>query len=68
MGVIEHDHRRFSAQLEIQTFERGRAVGCDNAADRDAAGVADHLNVGRSHQIGSPVVARFGEDVDNPGR
>src|SRR5260370_12611813 len=45
VGVVEDDHRRLAAELEVHPLEGGSAARGDQPADRGAAGVADDLNV-----------------------
>jgi hypothetical protein len=46
VGVVEDDHRRLAAELEVHPLEGGGSVGRDDAPDCGAAGVADDLDVG----------------------
>jgi hypothetical protein len=46
VGVVEHDHRRLAAELEVHPLEGGGAARGDQAPDYGAAGVADDLHVG----------------------
>ena len=45
VGVVEHEHRRLAAELEVDALERvGRGAG-DDLAGLDVAGERDHADV-----------------------
>jgi hypothetical protein len=44
--IIEHDHRSPAAELQVHPFQRLGTSGRDQPADLNAAGEADHVDVG----------------------
>ena len=45
VGVVEHDHRRLAAELEVNALERVGRVPRDQLAGRDVAGERDEADV-----------------------
>src|SRR5207249_2954460 len=68
VGVVEHDARAFSAELQQEALHRLRAGLGDPYAYAGAAGEADHVDVGRLDQRGTGFGTRAGDDVDDAGR
>ena len=65
VGVVEHDHRRLAAELEVHALERvGRGAG-DDLAGRDVAGERDHRDIGMAHERVARVLALAGDDVEH---
>ena len=48
--VVEHDHRRLAAQLEVHPLQRVGRGARDLLAGRDVAGERDHRDVGVAHE------------------
>src|SRR4029453_11465552 len=66
VGVVEHDHRRLAAQLQVDALEVvGGGLG-DLAAGADAAGDAHHRRDPVGDQGGTGVVVAA-DHVEHPG-
>ena len=68
VGVVEHDHRRLAAQLEVHPLERvGRGPG-DHLAGGDVAGERHHGDARVRDQRRAGGLALAGDDVEHAGR
>jgi len=68
VGVVEDDHRRLAAELEVHSLQGRGAVGGDDPPDGGAPGVADDLHVGRGDEVGRAGVPGLREEVDHAAR
>ena len=66
--VVEHDHRRLAAELEVHALERvGRRLG-DPLAGAGRAGERDHVHVGVGHERRARGLAVAGDHVEHARR
>jgi ParB family chromosome partitioning protein len=67
VGVVEHDHRRFAAELEVDALERVGRVPGDRLAGRDVAGERDEPDVGMRDEALADGDAVSRDDAEDAG-
>ena len=68
VGVVEHDHRRLAAELEVDALEGVRRGARDLLAGGDVAGERDQPDVRVADDPGADGLAVAGDDVQDAGR
>ena len=68
VGVVEHDHRRLAAELEVEPLDPVRGDLGDVLAGVGVAGDRDHPDLGVADERIADRRARPGDDVEDAGR
>ena len=68
VGVVEHDHRRLAAELEVDALERRGRRARDLFAGRHVAGQRDHGHARVADDAGAHGLAVARDHVEHAGR
>ena len=68
VGVVEDDHRRLAAELQVDPLQGVRRVLGDPLAGRRRARQRDHVDLGMRHQRRARGIAMAADEVHDAGR